>query len=651
MRSVDRETSGSRGSGKALRPWRLLLATLLAFSLVAASCGDDEEAAPDTSAADAAALQQAQADAAAAEAAADAAAAEADAAAAEADAAAAEADAADARAAEAEAALEAAQAERAIDPEVMAALEAELDAAQADAAAAREEAESAAAAAAAAEEAAAAAAAEPAPAPEPETFDIRIAIGPEIQDMDPQRSNAVWNTIMLWGNVTEGLVTTDDDGNVIPELAESYELMDDQVTWRFHLREGITFHNGEPFNAEAVKFSLDRISGEEFGSLIANYFSDYATATVVDDHTVDIMTGQPSPDFLAVLTSAQMVPPVYTAKYPNAQNDNPIGTGPYTFTSRSADQVVITKNAGYWGGAPSGPDTVTGLTRPEVSSRVAGLAAGNEFHVALGIPADLIGEVPGVAYNAPSGTMMLWLNGYNGITADPRVREAIVLAVDQEGIRSAIIGADTSLSGECQMSIPGNAGYNPNLADQGYDPDRARELIEEAGAVGGTLSFAVPTARYTRRRGHRRGRRRPARSGRAERRSRAVALPGMAGKPLRASREPGRDVLRAGRQRDAQRHPRLEPVRQGRGPAGDDQLQQLPGSRPDRARCHERGRPGQADRAVRRGDRGRVQHPRLRHPVQGAGHRRPRRRHQHSRAGRSSHPLDRRLQKRVTTTR
>ena len=493
MRSVDRETSSQRVSGKALRPWRLLLAALLVFSLVAASCGDDEEAAPDTSAADAAALQQAQADAAAAE---DAAAA----AAAEADAAAAEADAADARAAEAEAALEAAmaEAEGAVDPGAMAELEAALEAAEAEAAAARDEADAAATAAAEAEAAAAAAEAEAAaPEPEPDTFDIRIAIGPEIQDMDPQRSNAVWNIVMLWGNVTEGLVTTDDDGNVIGELAESYELMDDQVTWRFNLREGITFHNGEPFNAEAVKFSLDRISGEEFGSLIANYFSAYASATVVDDYTVDIMTAQPSPDFLAVLTSAQMVPPAYTASYPNAQNDNPIGTGPYTFTSRSADQVVITKNADYWGGTPSGPDTVTGLTRPEVSSRVAGLAAGNEFHVALAIPADLIGEVPAVAYNAPSGTMMLWLNGYNGITQDPRVREAIVLAVDQEGIRTAIIGADTSLSGQCQMSIPGNAGYNPNLADQGYDPDRARELIEEAGAVGGTLDFAVPTARYT----------------------------------------------------------------------------------------------------------------------------------------------------------
>ena len=488
MRSVDRETS-KKVSGKALRPWRLLLAVLVAFSLVAASCGDDE-AAPDTSAADAAALQQAQADAAAAEDAAAAAAAEADAAAAEADAAA-------ARAAEAEAALDAAmaEAEGAVDPAAMAELEAALDAAEAEAAAAMAEADAAAAAAAAAEEAAAAAAAAE-PEPEADTFDIRIAIGPDIQDMDPQRSNAVWNTIMLWGNVTEGLVTTDDNGVVIGELAESFELLDDNLTWRFELREGITFHNGEPFNAEAVKYSLDRIAGEEFGSLIANYFKDYATTTVIDDYTVEVMTAQTSPDFLVTLTSAQMVPPAYSESYPTAQNNHPIGTGPYTFTSRSADQVTITKNADYWGGPPPGPDTVTGYARPEVSSRIAGLAAGNEFEVALDIPGDLVGEVPAASYNAPSGTMMLWLNGFNGITADPRVREAIVLAVDQESIRTALIGAENSVSGQCQFGVPGNAGYNPNLAEQGYDPDRARQLIEEAGAVGGTLKFAVPTGRY-----------------------------------------------------------------------------------------------------------------------------------------------------------
>ena len=485
MTSIESETSYKNGPARAPRPWRMLLVALLAMSLVAASCGDDEEPAPDTSAADAAALAQAQADAAAAEDAAAAAAAEADAAA--------------ARAAEAEAALDAAMAdaEGATDADAVAELEAALEAAEAESAAAMAVAAEAEAAAAEAEAAAAAAAeAMAAPEPEPETFDIRIAIGPDIQDMDPQRSNAIWNTTMLWGNVTEGLVTTDDNGKVISELAESFDLMDDNLTWRFKLREGITFHNGEPFNAEAVKFSLDRISGEEFGSLIANYFKDYATTTIVDEYTVDVMTAQTSPDFLVTLTSAQMVPPVYSASYPTAQNNHPIGTGPYTFTSRSADQVVITKNADYWGGPPPGPDTVTGYARPEVSSRIAGLAAGNEFEVALDIPGDLVGEVPAASYNAPSGTMMLWLNGFNGITADPRVREAIVLAVDQEGIRTALIGADNSVSGQCQFGVPGNAGYNPNLAEQGYDPDRARQLIEEAGAVGGTLKFAVPTGRY-----------------------------------------------------------------------------------------------------------------------------------------------------------
>jgi len=313
--------------------------------------------------------------------------------------------------------------------------------------------------------------------------------------VDPQRSNAIWNVNMLWGNVTEGLVTTNDQGVVIPELAETVKMMVDGLTWRFTLKEGVTFHNGEPFNADAVKFSLDRITSEEFGSLIVGYFKDYASSNVIDEFTVDVITNQTSPDFLDALTYVAMLPPVFTASDPNAQNDHPTGTGPYTFTSKTVDELVITKHAGYHGGAVPGPQTVTGLARPEISSRLAGLAAG-EFEVALDIPGELIGEVPATSYNSPSGTMMLWLNGYNGITKDPRVREAIVLAVDQEGIRKALIGEEISQSGQCQFGVTGSTGYNPALAEQGYDPDRARELLEEAGVVGASLRFAVPTGRY-----------------------------------------------------------------------------------------------------------------------------------------------------------
>jgi peptide/nickel transport system substrate-binding protein len=301
---------------------------------------------------------------------------------------------------------------------------------------------------------------------------------------------------MLWGNVTEALVTTDDNGVLTPELAESIEVLDDGLTWRMTLKEGVTFHNGEPFNAEAAKYSLDRITSEEFASLIVGYFKDYEATNVIDEFTIDIVTKKTSPDFLDALTYVAMVPPVFTESDPSAQNDHPTGTGPYTFTSKTADELVITKNAAYHGGDVSGPETVTGLARPEISARVAGLSAGNEFELAMDIPAELIGEVPAVSFSAPSGTMMLWLNGYNGITQDPRVREAIVLAVDQEGIRKALIGEDNSQSGQCQFGVPGSSGYNPNLEEQGYDPDRARELIEEAGVVGESLRFAVPTARY-----------------------------------------------------------------------------------------------------------------------------------------------------------
>jgi peptide/nickel transport system substrate-binding protein len=336
----------------------------------------------------------------------------------------------------------------------------------------------------------------PAAAPEPESFDIRIAIGPEIQDVDPQRSNAVWNTVMLWGNVTEALVTTDDNGVLVPELAESIEVLNDGLTWRITLKEGVSFHNGEPFNAEAVKYSLDRITSEEFASLILDYFKDYEATNVIDEFTLDILTKKTSPDFLDALTYVAMLPPVFTESDPSAQNDHPTGTGPYTFTSKTADALVITKNADYHGGAVPGPQTVTGMARPEISSRVAGLSAGNEFEIALDIPAELIGEVPAVSFNAPSGTMMLWMNGYNGITQDPRVREAIVLGVDQEGIRKALIGEANSQSGQCQFGVPGSSGYNPALEEQSYDPERARELIEEAGVVGESIRFAVPTARY-----------------------------------------------------------------------------------------------------------------------------------------------------------
>ena len=230
---------------------RLLAAVLAALALVAASCGDDAEpAAPDTSAADAAALEQAQAETAAAQADADAAAAEAGAAA---DAAAA----AEAKAAEAEAALEAAMAE-AVDPDVLAGLEADLKAAQAEAAAAMEEAEAAAAAAAAAEAAAAAAAAEEAMTYNPDGV---LVVGqnffPNQQaSLDPRIMSTSTNAEFL-NEIYAALVRRDAiTGEYSPYLAESYEVIDSQ-TLTVTIRADANFHDGRPVTAEDAKASIE----------------------------------------------------------------------------------------------------------------------------------------------------------------------------------------------------------------------------------------------------------------------------------------------------------------------------------------------------------------------------------------------------------
>ena len=229
-----------------------LLAALFVFTLIAAACGeDDEPAAPDTSAADAAALAQAQADAAAAQA-------EADDAAAEAALAAAAAEAAEAALEEARAAAEAAEGN--VDPEVVAELEGQLEAAQAEAAAAQAaadaaaaEAEEAAAAAAEAEEAAAEAAAA---AAAPESITIAILEGPG--RIDPHFQDGEMRRTME--NVYERLIERDlvNPSIFVPRLAASLPVLIDETIWELKLRRGINFHNGAPFDATAAKYSIER---------------------------------------------------------------------------------------------------------------------------------------------------------------------------------------------------------------------------------------------------------------------------------------------------------------------------------------------------------------------------------------------------------
>ena len=466
-----------------------LLACVFLLALVASACGgDDEEAAPDTSAADNAALEAAQA---------------------QADSAAAEAEAAAAKAAEAEAALEAAmaEAEGAVDPELMAELEGQLEAARAEAeAAAAAQAEAEAAAAAAAEEAAAAA---EAAAAEPEAEDIPTTLV-IAQDRDPQRLDPNFargvepETIVQ--TMYDSLIALDTSGALVPSLASSWSFPDDS-TLVFELREGVQFHNGEPFNAESVKVSAERIQSEEHGSHLRRQFGSIDSVEIVDDYNVVFHLNRPEANLLYALTRLMMIPPGYYAEVGDEGVEaNPVGTGPFVFVSYTVDdETVVRRNPNYWPDSPKGQPMVEEVrirVIPEATVRVAELTTGG-VHIADTVPADQRSVIDNAGltlvsfYDAKPFWMIINRIGigtdaeaatgdqavqYTALQ-DKRVAQALNHAVNRQAIIDSLMGGDATGLGQ-PFGRPG-FGYPADDEPYPYDPDLARQLLAEAGYPDG----------------------------------------------------------------------------------------------------------------------------------------------------------------------
>jgi peptide/nickel transport system substrate-binding protein len=464
-----------------------LMAALFVFTLVAAACGDDDEPAPapDTSAADAAAIAEAEAAAAAAQA--------------EADAAAGEAEAAAAAAADAEAALAAAmaEAEGAIDPAVVADLEAELQAAQeaeaaamaeADAAAA-EAAEAAAAAAAATEAAAAAEMAAQAPA------SITIAIPDSPEKLDPHFQDGHMRRTME--NVYERLIERDlvDPSIFVPRLAASLPRLVDETTWELKLRRGITFHNGAPFDAAAAKYSIERIVfDDEVNSDLRSQVDKISGVDVVDDYTIRINTNGPDPVLPARLYMVQMVEPGAAA---GGLADQAVGTGPYQLVEYvPGTSLTLTRNADYWGPEPQ-IDEVEFVFLPDEQSRVAAVQAG-EVHLAVDLSADSADQMPklfvrdeGIEYP------YLRIKNYEGPLGDyPELRVAIAHAVNVDDYIEFIYQGQAGRA-NCHIFGSGVFGHNPNITDRPYDPAMAQQIIADSGYQDEAITFLVGVPRWT----------------------------------------------------------------------------------------------------------------------------------------------------------
>jgi peptide/nickel transport system substrate-binding protein len=321
--------------------------------------------------------------------------------------------------------------------------------------------------------------------------EIVVALGAEPSTLDPQLQQDGAERAVTDG-IYETLLARDKDGNLVPGLASQMPTQIDTTTWEVKLRPNIKFQDGEPFNADAVVFSLRRIVDPAYGSRQMAYVASIVGADKVDDLTVRIHTKGSDSVLLSRLYWVKIVPPQHAAEANFSQT--PVGTGPYKFvTWDKGARIVIVANPDYWGAKPQ-IQKATFRFVSDSGARLAGLLAG-EFDLTSNLSPDDVKRVPKYVDIKGIEHPFLIVNALTGVTADKRVRQALNYAVDKEAIAKQLYQGFARVD-DGQTLSPSWFGYDPTLKAYPYDPAKARALLKEAGAEGSTIELITPAGRW-----------------------------------------------------------------------------------------------------------------------------------------------------------
>ncbi|MEN8698719.1 ABC transporter substrate-binding protein [Bacillus infantis] len=307
-------------------------------------------------------------------------------------------------------------------------------------------------------------------------------------------------------NIFETLINFgEQDTEIQPGLATEWEESEDGLKHTLKLREGVKFHDGTDFNAEAVVFNFNRWKAgnkEEF-YYYASQFGDVLTEVkAVDDYTVEFTLSRPIAPFLKNLAMSPfgIASPAAVEKAGDKFTDNPVGTGPFKFKEwKRNDRVVVEKNPDYWQEGLPKLDSVIFRVIPENSARLNALSTG-EVDLIDGVSFSDVGQIEGNAelqlFDRPSMNVgYLGLTNTRGPLKDKKVRQALNYAVDKQAL------IDAFYSGYAEPAKnpmpPGIAGYNDEVQDYEFNPEKAKELLKEAGYENGFEMelWAMPVAR------------------------------------------------------------------------------------------------------------------------------------------------------------
>jgi peptide/nickel transport system substrate-binding protein len=328
-----------------------------------------------------------------------------------------------------------------------------------------------------------------------------IAMTLEPPGLDPTAGAASAIGEVVHYNVLETLTKIDSDGSIKPLLAQSWTVTPDNKTWAFKLRQGVSFHNGEPFNAAAVRFSFERAVAAGSTNKDKAVFANIAHFAATDDHTVILTLKNPNPDFLFQLgqTTASIVEPKSAA----TNNTQPVGTGPYKLESwNKGSSVVLARWDSYRDAKSVKLKRVTIRFISDAAAQVAAMLSGDVDAFPRVAAARSLAQFQNdkrfqVLIGGGRSKTILAINNKRKPLDDVRVRRAIAMAVDRKAvIDGAADGFGTPIG---SFYVPGAPGYVDLTAVNAYAPDKSRALLKEAGVAQPLeLSLKLPPTPYAR---------------------------------------------------------------------------------------------------------------------------------------------------------
>lgn len=310
---------------------------------------------------------------------------------------------------------------------------------------------------------------------------LRVVLGQEPPTLEPCESSLTSTGVVVRSNITEPLVERDpSSGELRPLLATGWRQSEKTpTTWTFDIRSGVTFQNGEPFTAQDAAFSIDRAVNSDLACNVDGYvFGDAKLKLGTQgEGRLTVTTEEPDPILPLRLSFVEIVPRTTSTE---AKVREPVGTGPYAVADwQTGVSITLNRYDGYWGKAPAYA-RARYVWRSESSVRAAMIDKGEADLATALDPEDATAD-NSVAY-PNNETTALRLDGREAPLDDIRVRRAIGMAMDRDGIVDALF--DGKAEPAAQLVPRGVVGFNEDLKPPAYDPDAARALVEEAAADG-----------------------------------------------------------------------------------------------------------------------------------------------------------------------